>query len=179
MNRRPLIIISATVLLLTGGWLSYNYWPRKSPLPAEVKRQLNFQVVSPTTGKADPASFNYQPAAGALFFKLSYQGKGLVVTEQAVPLAANKGVEDYAKALNIKPTNQFNSKLGPAAVADVYAEQHPMVNAGAGPQPVVAVPLGQAGILVTSGTLVIVRPDNGQKLTIDQWQKLFNSLKKD
>lgn len=173
---KPILAALAVLAGIFAVWYVIGHRSHPNPIPESVKSQVQFQTIYPTTGEVNDQSFNYVAEQGVLYYKTAYQGKDLVISEQSAPPLKN-GIADYASLLGLKPTSQFDTKNGHVYVVNVYTEEHPVINNGQGPQPVVSDPIGQSAILIDKGTMFIARLNDKSQLSADQWKAFFNSLK--
>jgi hypothetical protein len=155
-------LVFLVLLILAGTY--YYLQSNKNPLPADIKQQVDFKVIYPSSsnGSLDSSGYVYQPTEKTLNYNLINSGNKIVFTEQLAPNSVGSGNQVYYAALGIHPYAQFESKLGPVALTKFY-------KAGS------LTSQGQSGILVAQGTLLIAHPD--KNLTNDQWKRLFDSLK--
>lgn len=157
--------ILATIFLATTLIALYLVFHNGSSLPPDVRSQLDFKSVYAPNSIVEPDSFKYTAQGKTLTFNVSYQGTKLSFSEQPAPSNLANDTGGYFQSLGLHPVAQFISKIGSVAVVNFYT-------------PKTYEPGGQAAVLVTSGTLVIATTvDKQQKLTNDQWKKLFDSLK--
>jgi hypothetical protein len=165
-NHKKLFILSCAVLLpIAAIGLLFFFFPRnKDPLPTDIKAQVSFKVIYPSSksGQLGAGGYQYQAGQKALTFSLNKSGTHIIFSEQSAPNSVGTGSQVYYQALGLHPYAQFVSKLGPVALAKFY-------------NPGTLSFLGQTGVLAAGGTLVTAHPD--KDLTNAQWKDLFDSLK--
>ena len=156
------LILPATIIALAAG--VYLFKPNASPIPPAVKSQFSFKAIYPTAkaGKLDASGYTYSQADKTLSFNIVPSGNKIVFTEQSAPNSVSSGSQVYYPALGLHPYAQFQSKLGPVALAKFYVSGN-------------LTPKGQSALLVAQGTLVIAHPD--KNLTNARWKDLFDNLK--
>lgn len=165
--RQKSLIITISGLLAVGLIFLFFQIHDTSTIPSRIRQQLSFKTIYPPASNLTPDqnSFNYQSDQKSLSFNVHYQGLEVSFTEQPAPDSLASGSQVYFQSLGLHPTAQFESKVGPVAIANFY-------------KPGTLESNGQAAILVAQGTMVIAHPvDNNQKLANDQWKSLFDSLK--
>ena len=129
------------------------------PLPAGIKKQVNFPVFLPTAGAAvDTSSYKFDPGQGVLSFTGRLpDGQAVTFAEQAAPSSFTDIPDFYSKFLQtLYDYESFDSLQGTVHLT------HPK---GA----------GQAAVMSSKGTLVFVRVARDEQKST--WQPLFNALK--
>jgi hypothetical protein len=156
-----LIIPAVLVMAVLGAFLVPKL-TKSSPIPADIAKQVSYRVIYPSkTHQIAPASFDYEPDQKTLSFIVNHNHKNVVFTEQPAPdtLAANGQV--YYPALGLHPYAQFQTNLGPVALAKFWKSGS-------------LDPVGQSGVLATNGVLLVAHTD--KNMTNTEWKDLFNSL---
>jgi hypothetical protein len=153
------------IAVVTG--LTIWLWPAPpSPVPSDIKSQLNFPVLYPKKFTVDNSSWKYNNDSKILTFTIKSGNYSVVLTEQKVPLEYRDDLAAYNRFIgSLRPISNFNSSLGTVSLVN-------FVTSG-DYQPIT----GGAGILKTKDTLLIVHPSHS--LSNDEWQALFNAMKID
>jgi hypothetical protein len=164
VHKRLLLVAGVIAVLVTGSVLWYFFHPIPNPLPPDIKREVNFKLVYPTTtAQVDDTSWKYQSSEQVLTYQIKGDNYTATVTEQEVPLQYRDDQAAYDRFIgSLRPYANFNVPLGSVTLAN-------FVTAGD------FNPTGLAGILKTHNTLIIIHPDS--QLSQDDWESLFDSLK--
>ena len=146
--------------------LFYFWRTAPNPTPDDIKKQLNFKVIYPSTAAGysiDQASWNYQSQSQLLTFKAINNKTSIIMSEQKTPAAFADNSSAYNQMIvSIRPYLQFNSSLGNIAVTKFWIQGN-------------FSKVGQTAVLNSHGTFFLAHPN--QDLTDDQWQLYLNSLK--
>ncbi|HEX4774700.1 MAG TPA: hypothetical protein VH234_04235 [Candidatus Saccharimonadales bacterium] len=159
-------VSAALILIVTIGATASILYVKaapKNPLPSNIKTQLAYQAIYPSkTSQIDSTSYNYQVDRKTLSFNVKAYNNQIVFTEEPAPDNLGSDGQIYYPAIGIHPYAQFQTKLGPVALAKFWQSSS-------------LTPIGQSGILASQGTLLIAHSDNN--LTNAEWKTLFDSLK--
>ncbi len=147
--------------------LAVHFWPQPaSPMPQYIRDQVKFTLIYPSGYTISPTSWQYLSQDQAVEFTVHKDGRDVVFTEEATPLAYQDDAAAYNRFIgNLRPRANFNVPLGTVSIANFVT---------AGDYQVV----GESGILNTHGTLLVAHPQAKQP-TDDEWRALFESLKVD
>lgn len=163
--RKKLVVIFLTIVILGAAAAALYFKNTESdPIPQEVRTKVSHSVIFPSTSKAriDDTSYTYLADQKVLKFNVQYSGKTVVFSQQPTPENIGSGEQAYYPALGIRPYAQFNSPLGPVALAKFW-------------QSGTLEPAGQSAILVAGGTMLTAHSDKG--LSNQEWKELFENLK--
>jgi len=155
-------VVAVAIAILFSLWLFLIH--PDIPVPASIRQKAAFEIIYPSgkTARADSSSFNYQQSQQSLSFTVRAFDSDIIFTEQPAPENAGTGEGVYYPALGLHPYAQFQSKLGPVALARFYESK-------------TLKPRGQSAVLISRGTLLIAHTD--RNLSNNQWKQLFESLK--
>jgi hypothetical protein len=151
---------SVVMLVVLVVWL----WPRpSSPVPANIKHQINFRVIYPKKYPIDTNSWKYLSSEKTLSFNAVINNNSVTITEQKAPLAYQNDKAAYNRFIgSLRPSANFDSPLGSVALTNfVTASDYQTV--------------GATGILNAKGTMLLAHPTNN--ISEDDWRNLFNSMK--
>lgn len=161
--KKVLIGVCLVALFLVSAELLFFKFHLSNPLPDDIKQQITYKAVYPSakTGSLNQPGYQYQAGQKTLTFTVHSAEADLAFTEQPAPSNLGSGNQIYFPAIGLHPYAQFQSKLGPVALAKFYQSGD-------------LKPTGQSAVLVSQGTLVIIH--SGKDLTNEQWKNLANSL---
>jgi hypothetical protein len=159
--KKILLILPVLVLAGAGGFIILHR-QSSNPLPSNIKKQITYKALYPAqTSKIKPTTYQYISDQKTLSFTINNKGDDIVFTEQPAPDSLATNGQVYYPALGLHPYAQFQSKLGPVALAKFYKSGN-------------LSPVGESGILATHGTLLIAHSE--KLLTNAEWKDLFDSL---
>jgi hypothetical protein len=170
---REMLLNCLAALLILGG--SFTLWvsmrqpmankpaANSSPVPAQIREQMSYKAIYPAdTSVIDGSSFAYQAQQQMLSFNAEVANNQVNFSEEPAPSSIGTGNQVYFQAIGLHPFAQFESELGPVALARFYDSKS--LN-----------PAGESAVLASHGTLVIAHSTT--QLGNDTWKNLFNSLK--
>jgi len=161
LKRKILAGVTAAILLVALGLALLLL--RHSPVPASVRKQLNFAAVYPSnTSTIDQNSYDYNNSQKNLTFNVSYSGHTILLSEQVAPGDSSNVTDVYYEGLGLRPIAQIQTHQGLAAIVNFYSNSDYASS-------------GQDAVLATKGTLLIARPDSN--LSLEQWKAFLNGLK--
>jgi hypothetical protein len=162
-NYKKIIILLAGILIITAIIAIYFLNRSNNPLPANIKQQINYKVVYPTSGTGKLTNnYSYEPQSQTLTFSANSNGNKIVFAEQPAPPSLGAGSQIYFPAIGLHPYAQFQSRLGPVALVKFYQSGS-------------LKPAGESAVLASNGTLVIAH--SAKNLTNEQWKSLITTLK--
>lgn len=146
--------------------LLFLFWTgTPSPVPVNIKNQLNFAVIYPKGYSVDSSSWNYQTSQKILAFIVKKDNYTVAFTEQMTPLAYQNDVAAYNRFIgSLRPSANFNVPLGTVSLANFVTTGDYQ-------------PTGPSGILNANGTMLIAHPS--RDLSGEEWRNLFESLSVD
>lgn len=161
--------VTAVIVLALVFACGFWFWQNRdtSNIPGSIKSQLPFKAVYAPAGTVAQDSYTFEAERKALIFSLKFDDTDIIITQQPAPDNLAIGSQVYFQALGLRPTAQFATKVGAVAVANFYKTG-------------TLEPAGQTAVLLADDnkTLVLAKPkEPNQKLSNDQWKKLFESLK--
>jgi hypothetical protein len=163
VKKRYLILMLLLAFVGGGGFYTYANKTNANPLPDNLKNQISFKIIYPeNTGHIDESSFLYKTESKVLSFSVKKEDKKIVFTEQTAPENVGDGNQVSFQAIGLHPYANFQSKLGPVALAKFWESKN-------------LDPYGQSAFLVSNGTLLNAHSD--KDLTNAEWKDLINSLK--
>ena len=162
-KKRPLAVAAMATIVAVAAIGLYLMNVSKNPLPVDIKNQISYKTIYPSKASSvNQSSYSYRAESKVLTFNVRSYGADIVFTEQPAPESIGSDGQTYYPALGIHPYAQFQSKIGPVALAKFYKSSSLKSE-------------GQSAILAAQGTLLVAHSD--KDLTNAQWKQLFDSLK--
>lgn len=166
--RAQRILTNATrvllLMLLFGGVVWYNLRPI-SRAPDSIQLQTPFTILVPQDRKIALSEWRYNASEKNLSFTATVQGKKVILTQQAAPLAYRDDKAAYDRFVGtLRPTANFRSPLGTVSLFRLVEEG--TYNPG-----------GDSAILLAHDTLLIAHPP--EAISEDDWIRLFQTFTKE
>src|SRR4051794_2970517 len=164
LTKKTVLIVLVILVLAGAGTIFFITKSGKSPLPSDIKDNVSFKVIYPSSHSAqvDKNSFVYQAKQKVLTFNVIFAGSKVAYSEQVAPESLGSDTQAYYPALGIHPYAQFKSNLGQVALTKFWQSGN-------------LKPEGQSAVLASNGTFLIAHSE--KNLNNAQWKNLFESLK--
>jgi hypothetical protein len=149
------------LVAIVGGVALYRYYYNSSPVPNNIRHQINYVIFYPKLSKQtviEKSTFKYSKSLGQVSFIVEYDGQHITFAEEGSPdsFAADPNFySQFTNSLNGYAT--FDTVNGTASLTIPTEVKH------------------EVGVMNAKGTLMFAQSTTGN-LSENAWKQLFNSL---